>query len=137
MLMLLSGATWQPTDEARHLVEALQRALHRAGICPKEAASLQLISDKQWDNQIHGRCGSHVSLFRVGLLVIERPDVLVLWLQELAVSVHAQVITDTQMRALIDKMQTLILQLQASDAYRPMLKAELPAASAPQKERVS
>jgi hypothetical protein len=31
----------------------------------------------------------------------------------------------------------LILQLQASDAYRPMLKAELPAASAPQKERVS
>jgi len=136
MLLFLSSASLELDESSRHWVDAFVLALKRSGICPKEAADLQGISDKQWDNQIHGRCGAHVSLFRVGLLVLKRPDVLVLWLQELAVSVHAQVITDTQMRALIDKMQTLILQLQASD-QRPMLKADLPAASAPQKERVA
>src|SRR5689334_12078724 len=133
-LVAIVSAAWQISHDARALVDALIRALDRAGICPKAAAYYQGISESQWNHQLHGRHGAHVSLYRVSVLVQRRPDVLRFWLEEMVSAVQARLVTDVDMRRLIDGLQTLILLTQASDR-RPMLKADLPTEQ--EKERVS
>jgi len=140
---LLAGTVWQITRESRWLLDELLSALDDLGIDDKNAASLQgELSVSQWNHQIHGRSGTHPSLLRVGLLTLQRRDVLELWLKKVAARVKGQFISEedflrreAQMRSLIDAVQVLVLQLQASEQRRPMLKADL--VNAEQKERVS
>jgi hypothetical protein len=131
--LLVGVAALSP--EARALIDAFVKALQRAGIVPKEAAALMGISETNWNHQRHGRHGQHVSLGRIGSLVSQRPDVLTLWLQEMATLVDAEMVTNDAMRSLIDQLQVLILQSQAAELKRPVLKADLVNAEA--KERVS
>lgn len=107
----LPATFWQPTDESRALVTALLRAIDRAQLKQDYVARVQGLDASQWARQLQGRDGAHVSLFRLGLLVEKEPLLLTYWLEEMTGLVNAQFITNDAFRALIDRVQALILEL--------------------------
>lgn len=129
MLIPFPGTCWQPPEKSRVLVNAFVRALERAGIQPKAAARLQGLKETQWSRQVQARDGAHVSLYRVGWLVVQEPRVLSFWIDEMTELVKAKLITDAAFRELIDKVQVLILALEPG--AKTMAKAHLDLETAP------
>jgi hypothetical protein len=125
-LVIPPNACWQPTEESRVLVTAAERAIARAQIPQKAAAAAQGLTESQWNRQLKGRDGAHVSMFRFGLLVLEYPKVLLYLVDELADLVDAKVLTRGEMRDLIDQAQVLILKM--GKRRKPMARADLPGA---------
>ena len=125
--MLVLTTAWQMPEPAKVMVDAFLMALKRARIEAKEAASLQGISESQWNQQTHGRGGAHMSFGRVCWLMTQRKEVFEFWIDELKRTRCEHPEAEAIVRQLIDIAQVYLLQVQlaGAPAKRPMAKAEL------------
>jgi len=125
MLILPNASTWEVPEGSKVLVQALAAALDELGIPDKEAAALQGLNDvSQWNRQMHGRNGAHVSLFRIGWLMVQRKDVLKVWIRKLVeICGEGQYITNDELCRLMNLLQRITLEMEGK---RTMAKADLP-----------